>query len=247
MFVIVPLKGGLMTDPFFRSGVAGLDRVTMDVGLRTHMQRVFGYMAGGLALTGLLAWITANTPLAGIIFGSPLRWIIAIAPLGFIMAMNFKINSISVSGLKNLFWFFCGTMGLSMGAIFLSYSGASIARAFFITAATFGAMSLYGYTTKADLSRLGAFLYMGVFGIVLASLVNLFLASSMMQWTISVIGVVVFTGLTAWDVQRIKQTYAEAYGREANDKMAVFSALSLYLNFVNAFQFMLQLTGGRRN
>jgi len=235
-----------MTDPFFRSGVAGLDRITMDAWLRAHMQRVFGYMAGGLALTGLLAWVTANTALAGIIFGTPLRWIIAIAPLGFILAMNFKISTISVSGLKNLFWLFCGTMGLSMGAIFLTYSHASIARAFFITAATFGAMSLWGYTTKANLAGMGSFLLMGVFGIVLASLVNLFLMSSMMQWTISVIGVVVFTGLTAWDVQRIKQTYASTYGREANDKMAVFSALSLYLNFVNAFQFMLQLTGSRR-
>ncbi|MFA4995153.1 MAG: Bax inhibitor-1/YccA family protein [Bdellovibrionales bacterium] len=235
-----------MTDPFFRSGVAGLDRITLDAGLRAHMQRVFAYMAGGLALTGLLAWIVAHTVLAQFIFGSPLRWIVAIAPLGFVMAMSFKMRTISVSGLKTLFWLFCGTMGLSMGAIFLTFTDASIARAFFITAATFGAMSLWGYTTKADLSRMGAFLLMGVFGILIASLVNLFMLSSMLQWMVSVAGVAIFTGLTAWDVQRIKQTYAESYGEEANDKLAVFNALSLYLNFINAFQFMLSLVGNRR-
>jgi uncharacterized protein len=236
-----------MNDPFFRSGVAGLDRVTMDAGLRAHMQRIFGYMAGGLALTGLLAWITAHTVLASLIFGSPLRWLVAIAPLGFIMVMNFRMNTITSSGLKTLFWLFCGTMGLSMGAIFLTFSDASIARAFFVTAATFGAMSLWGYTTKANLASFGAFLMMGVFGILIASLVNIFLLSSMLQWVVCVAGVAIFTGLTAWDVQRIKQTYAEAYGAEANDKLAVFNALSLYLNFINAFQFMLQLMGTRRS
>ncbi|MDD3028763.1 MAG: Bax inhibitor-1/YccA family protein [Alphaproteobacteria bacterium] len=236
-----------MTDPFFRSGVAGLDRVTMDAGLRAHMQRVFGYMGVGLALTGLMAWVTAHTVLAQIIFGSPLRWLVALAPLGFIMAMNFKMNTISVSGLKTLFWIFCGVMGLSMGAIFLTYNEASIARAFFVTAATFGAMSLWGYTTKSDLSGMGSFLLMGVFGIIIASLVNLFMLSTMLQWMVSVAGVAIFTGLTAWDVQRIKQSYAESYGTEANDKMAVFGALSLYLNFINAFQFVLALMGGRRD
>jgi hypothetical protein len=236
-----------MPDPFFRSGVAGIDRVTLDAGLRTHMQRVFGYMAGGLALTGLLAWIVAHTALAAILFGSPLRWLIILAPLGFVMVMNFSMATISRTGLKTLFWLFCGTMGLSMGTIFLYFSDASIARAFFITAATFGAMSLWGYTTKANLAGFGAFLLMGVFGLVIASLVNLFLVSSQLQWMISIVGVVVFTGLTAWDVQRIKQTYASFYGEEANDKIAVFNALSLYLNFINAFQFMLSLTGSRRS
>ena len=236
-----------MNDPFFRSGVAGLDRVTMDAGLRAHMQRIFGYMAGGLALTGLLAWITAHTVLAQMIFGSPVRWLVALAPLGFIMVMNFRMSTISSSGLKTLFFLFCGTMGLSMGAIFLTYTDASIARAFFVTAATFGAMSLWGYTTKTNLAGMGAFLMMGVFGILIASLVNLLLVSSMLQWMVSVAGVAIFTGLTAWDVQRIKQTYAESYGTEANDKVAVYSALSLYLNFINAFQFLLSLMGDRRN
>ncbi|MDE2028935.1 MAG: Bax inhibitor-1/YccA family protein [Alphaproteobacteria bacterium] len=238
----------IMTDPFFRSGsssggVAGLDRVTFDAGLRTHMQRVFGYMGGGLAITGLLAWVVANTVLAQIIFGSPLRWVVMLAPLAFIFVMNFRMNTISLSGLKTMFWLFCGTMGLSMGAIFLVFTGASIARAFFITAATFGAMALWGYTTKRNLASMGAFLMMGLFGLMIAMIVNIFMMSSMLQWMVSIAGVAIFTGLTAWDVQRIKQTYSESYGAEANDKLAVFNALSLYLNFINAFQFMLELTG----
>ena len=236
-----------MTEPFFRSGVAGLDRVTFDAGLRAFMQRIFGYMSGGLAITGLLAWVVANTALAGIIFGTPLKWVVMIAPLGFILFMNFRMNTISVSTLRTMFWLFCGTMGLSMGAIFLVYTGASVARAFFITAATFGAMSLWGYTTKKDLSNFGAFLMMGVLGIFIASIVNIFMASSMLQWMVSVAGVAIFTGLTAWDVQRLKQTYSEGFGVEANDKLAIFGALTLYLNFINAFQFLLSLTGDRRN
>jgi FtsH-binding integral membrane protein len=236
-----------MTDPFFRSGVAGLDRVTLDVGLRAHMQRVFGYMSGGLAITGLLAWVVANTALAGIIFGSPLRWVVMIAPLAFVLVMKFRMQTISLSGLKTLFWLFCATMGLSMGAIFLVYTNASVARAFFVTAATFGAMSLWGYTTKRDLTGFGSFLLMGVLGLLIASVVNIFMMSSMLQWMVSIAGVAIFTGLTAWDTQRIKQSYAESYGAEANDKMAVFGALTLYLNFINAFQFILSLTGDRRN
>jgi len=211
------------------------------------MQRVFGYMSGGLAITGLLAWIVANTALAGIIFGSPLRWVVMLAPLGFVMVMNFRMQTISLSGLKTLFWLFCATMGLSMGAIFLVYTNASIARAFFITAATFGSMALWGYTTKKDLTGFGSFLLMGMLGLMIASIVNIFMMSSMLQWVVSIAGVGIFTGLTAWDTQRIKQSYAESYGAEANDKMAVFGALSLYLNFINAFQFILSLTGDRRN
>jgi FtsH-binding integral membrane protein len=236
-----------MTDPFFRSGVAGLDRVTFDAGLRTHMQRVFGYMAGGLALTGILAWIVAHTALAGLIFGTPLRWVAIFAPFVFVMIMNVRMQTMSASGLKTMFWLFCATMGLSLGSIFLVYAEASIARAFFITGATFGTMSLWGYTTKRDLSGFGAFLMMGVVGLLIACVVNMFMMSSMLQWMVSIAGVAIFTGLTAWDVQRIKQSYAEGYGSEANDKLAVFGALRLYLNFINAFQFMLELTGGRRN
>ncbi len=235
-----------MADQFFRSGVAGIDRAGIDAGLRAHMLRVFNYMGGGLALTGLIAYIVANTALAGIVFGTPLKWVAMLAPLVFVMYMNIKMQTISASTLKTLFWCFCATMGLSMASIFLVFTGASVARAFFITAATFGAMSLWGYTTKKDLTGMGSFMLMGVLGLLIAMVVNIFLASSMMQWVVSVAGVAIFTGLTAFDTQRIKQTYAESAGTEANDKLAVFGALSLYLNFINAFQFLLSLTGNRR-
>lgn len=236
-----------MPDQFIRSGIAGADGVSFDAGLRAHMQRVFNYMGGGLIVTGLVAWVIANTALAGIIYGSPLRFIAAIAPLGFIIYMNVRIQSISLTQLRVMFWSFCATMGLSMGAIFLAYSQASIARAFFISGATFGAVSLWGYTTKANLTGMGAFMRMGLMGLLIALVVNLFFMSPMLQWVSSIIGVLIFTGLTAWDVQNIKQTYASSWGAEANDKLAVFGALRLYLNFINLFQFILSLTGGNRN
>jgi FtsH-binding integral membrane protein len=237
-----------MANEFFRSGVAGVDGTTFDAGLRAHMLRIFNYMAGGLAITGALAYIVANTALANIVFGTPLKWVVMLAPFAFIMFMNIKMQTMSASSLRALFWSFCGAMGLSMGAIFLVFTNDSIARAFFITAATFGAMSLWGYTTKRDLAGFGAFMMMGVFGLFIAMLVNLFLHSTGLQWVVSILGVAIFTGLTAFDVQRIKQNYAESWGDETNNKLAVFGALQLYLNFINAFQFLLQLTGTvRRN
>lgn len=237
-----------MAQEFFRTGVAGIDSVNFDAGLRTHMQRVFTYMGGGLALTGLTAWIVANTALAGIIFGTPLKWVAMFAPMAFVMYMNIKMESTSSSTLRTLFWCFCATMGVSLASIFLVFTGASIARAFFITAGTFGAMSLWGYTTKRDLTGMGAFMMMGLLGIMIAGVINIFLMSSMMQWVASVASVVIFTGLTAYQVQEIKQTYAESWGVEANDKLAVFSAISLYMSFINLFIAILQLTGvGRRD
>ncbi len=235
-----------MADQFLRSGIAGIDRVNFDAGLRAHMLRVFNYMGGGLALTGIVAFVVANTPLAGVIFGSPLKWIAMLAPLVFLMYMQVKVNSVTAAQLQTRFWIFCGLMGLSMAALFLIFTGASVARAFFITGATFGAMSLYGYTTKRDLTGMGSFMMMGMLGLMIASLVNIFLMSSMMQWVVSVGGVVIFTGLTAYQVQTIKETYAESAGREANDKLAVWSALTLYLSFINLFQFILELTGTMR-
>ena len=176
-----------MADQFFRSGVAGIDRANIDAGLRAHMQSVFNYMGGGLALTGLIAFLVANTPLAGVIFGTPLKWVAMLAPLVFVMYMNVKMQSLSASTLKTLFWCFCAAMGLSMAAIFRVFTGAaSIARAFFITGATFGAMSLWGYTTKKDLTSMGAFLLMGLLGLLIASVVNMFLASSGLQWIVSI-------------------------------------------------------------
>lgn len=238
-----------MVDPFFRSSAASdtaTAGVSYDAGLRAHMQRVFNYMAGGLAITGLIAFIVANTPLAAIVFGTPLKWVAMLAPLAFMIYMNFKFESMSASKAQTIFWLFCGTMGLSMAAIFMVFTGASIARVFFITAATFSAMSLWGYTTRSDLTGFGSFLMMGVVGLVIAMVVNMFMASAMMHWILSVIGVFVFTGLTAWDVQNIKQMYAAGWGMEANNKLAVLGALRLYLNFINAFQFLLSLMGDRR-
>lgn len=236
-----------MAQDYFRSGVAGIDRVNFDAGLRAHMQSVFNYMGMGLALTGVLAFVVAHTALARLIFNTPLQWLVMLAPLGFVMYMNVGLQSLTTSKMRTLFWCFCGAMGLSMGAIFLVFTGDSIARAFFITAATFLTMSLWGYTTKRDLTGMGSFLLMGILGLMIAGVVNIFLASSGLQWISSILGVGIFTGLTAFDVQRIKQTYMSGWGQDTNDKLAIFGALSLYLNFINAFQFLLQLTGSRRN
>ncbi len=237
-----------MDNRFYASGnVAGMERAGFDAGLRAHMQRVFNYMGIGLAVTGLVSWIIANTALAGIVYGTPLRWVAILSPLAFMFFMNFKMHTLSPSAMRTLFFAFCGAMGLSMGMLFLVFTGDSIARAFFITAATFGAMSIWGYTTKRDLTGMGSFLLMGVLGLMIAGIVNIFMHSAMLQWVSSVLGVAIFTGLTAFDVQRIKYTYAESWGTEANEKMAVWSAMSLYMNFINAFQFLLQLTGVRRS
>jgi FtsH-binding integral membrane protein len=236
-----------MSDPFFRPAVAGAAGATsFDAGLRAHMQRVYNYMAGGLALTGLIAYVVAHTALAVIIFGSPLKWLVVFAPFAFLFFMP-GMNRYSATQMKVLFWAFCGVMGLSLATVFFVYSQASIARAFFITAADFGAVSLYGYTTQRDLTSMGAFVMMGLFGLIIASVVNLFLMSSALQWVVSVAGVIVFTGLTAFDVQRIKQTYAAGWGSDANDRLAISGALSLYLDFINLFMSILRLTGNSRN
>jgi FtsH-binding integral membrane protein len=236
-----------MSDPFFRPVAAGVSGATsFDAGLRAHMQRVFNYMAGGLALTGVVAYVVASTPLAGLIFGTPLRYLVMLAPLAFLFFLP-GMNRYSLGQTKALFWGFCGVMGLSLATIFLVYSQASIARAFFITGADFAAMSLYGYTTRRDLTGMGAFMMMGIFGLIIASVVNLFLVSSALQWAVSVVGVIIFTGLTAYDVQKIKQTYSDSWGTDANDKLAISGALSLYLDFINLFMSILRFTGNSRN
>lgn len=238
-----------MVNPFLRTNdYAGTSQSTVfDAGLRAHMIRVFNYMGGGLALTGLLAYIVANTALSGLIFGNKIIGYIAMfSPLAFMFFMNFKLYSASASTAQTLFWIFCSLMGISMSTIFMVFTDASIARVFFITAATFGAMSLWGYTTKRSLANFGAFLMMGVLGVFIASIVNLFMQSSGLQWIVSIAGVAIFTGLTAYDVQNIKQNYSAHYGDESNNKLAVIGALSLYMNFINAFQFLLSLMGDRR-
>ena len=231
----------------WQRGAATPDRVLFDEGLRQHMLRVYNYMGLGLVMTGLVAFIVGTTPALYVpIFSTPLKWFVMLAPLAFVLFFSFRMQSMSASGAQTLFWAFCAVMGLSLASIFLVFTGTSIARTFFIAAAMFGATSLYGYTTKRDLSQFGSFLVMGLIGVVIASLVNLFLASSALQFAISVIGIVVFVGLTAWDTQSIKEQYAENFDAESKQKLAVFGAFSLYLNFINIFQLLLNFTGQRR-
>jgi FtsH-binding integral membrane protein len=203
-------------------------------------------MGIGLVVTGLVAFFVASTPALYVpIFQTPLKWVVMLAPLAFIFFFSFRMDRMTAASARTAFFAFSAVMGLSLASVFLVFTGASIARTFFITATMFGATSLYGYTTKRDLSKFGSFLIMGLIGVIIASLVNIFLGSSLLQFAISIIGVLVFTGLTAYDTQSIKAQYAEGFGHEANSKMAVFGALSLYLNFVNIFQLLLSVTGQR--
>jgi uncharacterized protein len=233
-------------DTVLRNRAAQPTEAFVDEGLRRHMLRVYNYMGGGLVLTGLVAMLVASTPaIYQPIFGTPLKWVVMLAPLAFILVLSWKIETLSAATSQMLFWAFCALMGLSLASVFLVFTGTSIARTFFIAAAMFGATSLYGYTTRRDLSSMGSFLFMGLIGVIIAMLANLFIQSSALQFAISVIGVMVFTGLTAYDTQNIKQQYAEGHGTEMQSKLAVFGALSLYLNLINLFQLLLGLTGER--
>jgi uncharacterized protein len=219
----------------------------IDVGLRQYMLKVYNFMTGGLVLTGLVAYGVAGSPtILRAIYGTPLQWVVMLAPIGFAMLFGFRIQKMRASTAQMLYWAFAAVMGLSLSYIFLAYTGASVARVFFITAGTFAGMSLYGYTTKRDLAGVGSFMMMGLIGIILAMLVNLFLHSSALQFAISVIGVIVFVGLTAWDTQRIKEMYAAGDGAEIGTKKAILGAFQLYLDFINLFVMLLQLLGNRR-
>jgi len=230
----------------WQTGAGRIDRTLFDEGLRQHMLRVYNYMGIGLVLTGLVAYIVGTTPALYVpIFSTPLKWVVMLAPLAFVLFFSFRMQTISAAGAQGMFWAFCAVMGLSMASIFLVFTGTSIARTFFIAAAMFGATSLYGYTTKRDLSQFGSFLIMGLIGVVIASLVNLFLASSTLQFVVSIVGILVFVGLTAWDTQSIKEQYAENFDAESQQKLALFGAFSLYLNFINIFQLLLNFTGQR--
>ena len=219
----------------------------IDVGLREYMLRIYNYMASGLALTGIVAFVAANSGFYASIARTPVMWLVILAPLGLVMWLSYGIQRMQASTAQALFWVYSGLMGLSLGVVFLAFTGTSVARVFFITAGTFGAMSLYGYTTQRDLSGFGSFLFMGLIGIIIAGLVNIFIHSSALQFAISVIGVIVFTGLTAWDTQQIKEMYYEADGSEIASKKAVMGALRLYLDFINLFMMLLQLMGTRRD
>ena len=238
------------------------DTAVLDAGLRAYMLRVYNWMSSGLLLTGIVAYAIANTSLIELFYhqvATPrgiaiqptiLGYAAIFAPLVFTMVLSFGVNRLSRSATQALFWAFAAAMGASIANIFLIYSGASIARVFFVSAATFGGMSLYGYTTRSDLSKMGSFLIMGLIGIIIASLVNMFIGSTALQFAISIIGVLVFVGLTAYDTQRIKNDYVQyayAEGTDLAAKRSVFDALSLYLNFINLFMLLLQLFGNRNS
>lgn len=222
-------------------------QVGIDTGLRDYMLRVYNYMAGGLAITGLVAYLAAASGFYEAIYRTPLYWVVVLAPLGLVFFLSFRLQNMSLAAAQTTFWIYAGLMGLSLSGLFIVYTGMSIARVFFITAATFAAMSLYGYTTRSDLTRFGSFLFMGLIGIIIAGLVNIFIASAALQFAISVIGVIVFVGLTAYDTQTIKEMYWEGDGGEVAGKKAIMGALRLYLDFINLFLLLMQFMGTRRD
>lgn len=240
------------------TGVGTRDQA-IDQGLRSYMLRVYNYMAGGLAITGVVAYLAFQaavtetggalelTSFGQTLFTSPLKWVVMLAPLGLVFYLSARIGKMSFAGAQMSFWIFAGLMGLSLSSVFLVFTGASITQTFFVTAATFGSLSLYGYTTKRDLSAMGSFLFMGVIGLIIASLVNIFLQSSALQFAVSAIGVLVFAGLTAYDTQRIKEMYFDGDGVLVAGKKAIMGALSLYLDFINMFMFLLQFMGNQRS
>jgi FtsH-binding integral membrane protein len=253
--------------------LTGAEAAVVDVGLRAYMLRIYNYMVIGLAITGFAALgiyllsVTGDasvaarnangavaalrngvylTPLGYALFVSPLKWLVILAPLGLVFFLSFRVESMRPATAQVLFWIYAAMVGVSLGSIFLIYTHTSVVRVFFITAASFGALSLWGYTTQRDLTGMGSFLIMGLFGIIIASLVNVFLGSTMLQWLISVVGVLIFAGLTAYDTQRLKTEYI--YGAMEGDvleRSAIMGALSLYLDFLNLFTMLLQLLGTR--
>ena len=224
-----------------RGQVAGFD-----AGLRRYMLSIYNYMASGVLLSGVVALGFAESGMAQQVMATPLRWLIMLAPLGFVMAMSFGVNRMKTSTLQMLFWAFCVVMGLSMSTILRVFTGASVASTFFATAGAFAGLSLVGYTTKKNLSGMGSFLIMGVIGIFIAGIVNIFLQSGPLQLAISALGVLIFAGLTAYDTQRLKMVYADVAGSDMQGKVVIMGALSLYLDFINMFQFLLSFMGDRR-
>lgn len=223
----------------------GATSVTYYEGLRSYMLSIYNYMGSAVLLTGIVALASAMSGLTLAIAGTPLFWVVALAPLGFILAINFGLNKMSKGTLNVLFWSFAVVFGISMSTIFLTYTGESIALTFFATAGAFAGLSLFGYTTKKDLSGFGSFLIMGLIGIIIAMVLNFFLQSGTLAFVISVLGVLIFAGLTAYDTQRLKQQYAYLRGTEFMGKAVILGALSLYLDFVNMFMFLLQFLGSR--
>jgi uncharacterized protein len=239
------------------------DQVAIDAGLRAYMIRVYNYMASGVALTGVVSWltylmaggdaihvagghITGLTPFGQAIFSGPLSIVLFLGTLGIVFFMSFRINRLEANTALALFLAYAALLGLILSSVFLAYTLSSISRTFFISAASFGALSLYGYTTQRDLTPVGSFLVMGLFGLILAIVVNIFLKSTGLEFVISVIGVLIFAGLTAWDTQRIKEMYSAMDDGTVAGRKAVMGALSLYLDFINLFLFLLRFMGDRR-
>ena len=241
-----------MNDNRFMSS-SSAQATQIDLGLRSYMLGVYNHMTTALALTGLMAMCLnflaisngALTPIGEIFFLSPLKWVLMLAPLGMVFYLSAKLNSISAEKARNLFYVYAGLMGLSLSSLLLVYTGASVVRAFFVTAAAFAALSLYGYTTKKSLSGLGSFLMMGVFGLIIAQIANIFMASTQLDFIISIVGVLIFAGLTAYDTQKIKNMYLAGDNKEVSGRKSVIGALTLYLDFILMFQFLLMFLGNR--
>ncbi len=233
---------------------ANAQATQIDIGLRAYMLGVYNHMTTALAITGFFALglsflagpsLNELTPIGYAVYGSPLKWLIMLAPLGMVFYISARLNRISAGKARNLFYIYAGLMGLSLSSLLLFYTGASVVRVFFITAGAFAALSIYGYTTKKSLSGLGSFLMMGVFGLIIAQIVNIFMASTQLDFIISIVGVLIFAGLTAYDTQKIKNMYLAGDNNEAAGKKSVLGALTLYLDFILMFQFLLMFLGNR--
>ena len=242
-----------MNDNRFMSGT-NAEAAQIDLGLRAYMLGVYNHMTTALAITGFFALglsflagpsINELTSIGYMVYGSPLKWLIMLAPIGMVFYISARLNRISAQKARNLFYIYAGLMGLSLSSLLLVYTGASVVRVFFITAAAFAALSIYGYTTKKSLSGLGSFLMMGVFGLIIAQIVNIFMASTQLDFMISIIGVLIFAGLTAYDTQKIKHMYLAGDNNEAAGKKSVLGTLTLYLDFILMFQFLLMFLGNR--
>jgi len=243
-------------DPRLAGFKPAAETTGVDEGLRSYMLSIYNYMASGVLLTGIIAlMVSSNTAVMSVFFTegangrfgpTMLGWVAMLSPLAMVLVMNFGVNKLSETALKGTFWAYCSLMGVSLSTIFLAYTGASIATTFFVSAASFGALSLYGYTTKKDLSAFGKFLFMGLVGIIIASIANMFLKSSGLDLAVSILGVLIFAGFTAYDTQRLKELYYQVQGSEMAGKTAVLGALTLYLDFINLFLFLLRFMGDRR-
>jgi len=237
------VQPGFGASPRLNGELAG--RATYDVGLRRHMLSIYNYMASGVLLSGIVALLMARSGMALALVGTPLMWLFVLSPLAIVFAMSFGQGRFSTAAIQGMFWAFATLMGVSLSTIFLVYTGGSIAATFFATAGAFAGLSLFGYTTKKDLSGFGTFLIMGVVGLVIASLLNIWLKSPGLYWAVSFLGVLIFAGLTAYDTQRLKEQYAYVAGTDFAGKAVVMGALTLYLDFINMFQFLLSFMGNR--